>query len=138
MQKFIAHFLQFSSITEDKIFSCIIPRHSYDENKDLKFQTANRILEKLRYENVFNSSLEYMQNVDYDRFIRDISSDDLSVTQGLCTEYSDEKPNEEIIFSSSGSLKEYNEYLKKSMKEHEREYPQSPDEVLPSELDNEI
>lgn len=136
--KYIAHMLEFSCEQNDKLFSCIIPRNSYDENKDLNFKVANRILEKLRYENLFNKEIEYSSNVEYDNFIEDISSEEYSLTQGLCTDYFDDKPDEEIIFSDVGSLKEYNEYLKKSMKDHEQNYPQCDDEFLSTQFDPEV
>lgn len=138
--KYISHGLEFYNEAEDKVFVCILPRNSYDENKRLKINAANNILEKLRIERMFWDTEDYKENVEYEDFINQLykKQKDLGISEMLCTEFSDEKEDEEMIFSSIGSYKEKLEHIKKLSDHHEPSYSRDIDEVLPVKADNEV
>lgn len=132
--KYIAYCLEFSNEELDKVFMCDISRKSYNDQMNIKKETMNKILEKLKEEKMSFREDMYLEDKEYLTFINELREDNklLSISEFLCTDFSNELQENETIFSQTGSLKEKLEHLKKLNEDHEPSYSRDIDEVLPT------
>lgn len=132
--KYIAYCLEFSNKELDKVFMCDISRKSYNDQMKIKKETMNKILEKLKEEKMSFREDMYFEDKEYLTFINELLEDNklLSISEFLCTDFSNELQENETIFSQTGSLKEKLEQLKKLNEDHEPSYSRDIDEVLPT------
>ena len=132
--KYIAYCLEFSNEELDKVFMCDISRKSYNDQMNIKKETMNKILEKLKEEKMSFREDMYLEDKEYLTFINELREDNklLSISEFLCTDFSNELQENETIFSQTGSLKEKLEQLKKLNEDHEPSYSRDIDEVLPT------